>query len=119
MVLQLTVLVLYTNLATVTELMEETKEVVELEMLAVYLEIKTEVVKKIKVECSSDVDRTKIGLFDFWVKNDLNASWSKLTAALQCLDKRVLAKRISDKMSGEWITHLYDLLLFFALTYLL
>ena len=66
------------------------------------------VVKKIKIECSSDVDRAKINLFDFWVENDLNASWSKLTAALQRLGKRVLAKRISDKMSGEWITHLYN-----------
>ena len=88
--------------------MEEIKEVVEWEMLALYSVIKTEVVKKIKVECSSDVDRAKINLFTFWVENDFNASWSKLTAALQCLDKRVLAKNISDKMLGEWITHLYN-----------
>ena len=81
--------------------MEETKEVVELEMLALYLEIKSDVFKRIQAECPLDINRAKVRLFTYWVDNDLNASWNKLTTALENLDKRVLAKNISDKIKGE------------------
>ena len=47
---------------------------VELEILAVYLGIKIEVFKKIQAECLSDVDRTKLGLFTYWLENDSDAS---------------------------------------------
>ena len=87
--------------------MKETKEVVELEMLTLYLGIKMEVFKKIQAQCYPfDIDRAKLRLFSYWLDNDLNASWNKLTVALENLDKRVLAKTISDKIKGEWITHL-------------
>ena len=81
--------------------MEETKEVVELEMLALYLGIKMEVFKKIQAECPLDIDKVKLRLYTYWLDNDLEATWKKLTAALENLDKRVLAKIISDKMKGE------------------
>ena len=97
----------YFHVATVIELMEETKEVIDVEMLALYLEIKTEVVQRIQAECPLDIKRAKLRLFTFWVENDINASWSKLTAALQSLDKRVLAKTICDKITGEYITFIY------------
>ena len=81
--------------------MEETKEVVELEMLALYLGIKMEVLKKIQAECPLDIDKAKLRLYAHWLDNDSEASWNKLTAALANMDKRVLAERISDKMKGE------------------
>ena len=81
--------------------MEETKEVVELEKLAVYLDIKLEVLEKIQLECPLDIDKAKIRLYAYWLDNDTEASWNKLTTALEGLDKRVLAKIISDKMKGE------------------
>ena len=81
--------------------MEETKEVVELEMLALYLGIKMEVFKKIQAECPLDIDKAKLRLYTYWLDNDLEATWKKLTAVLENLDKRVLAKIISDKMKGE------------------
>ena len=96
--------------------MEETKEVIDLEMLALYLEINTEVVQTIQAECHFDIKRAKLRLYTFWLENDLKASWSKLTAALQFLDKRVLAKSISDKITGECITHLYNCAIFYAWT---
>ena len=83
--------------------MEETKEVVEVEMLTAYLDIKMEVFKKIQAECPSDINKAKLRLFSYWLDNDLNASWKKLTAALEGLDKRVLATKISDKIKGERI----------------
>ena len=87
--------------------MKETEEVVELEMLTLHLGIKMEVFKKIQAECHPfDIDRAKIRLFSYWLDNDLNASWNKLTDALENLDKRVLAKIISDKIKGEWKHHL-------------
>ena len=89
------------NVATLKELMEETKEVVELGMLALYLDIKMEVFKKIQAESLLDIDNTKLKLYVHWLANDSEASWKKLTAALENLDKCVLAKRISDKMKGE------------------
>ena len=91
----------FIDVATVKQLMEETKEVVELETLAVYLDIKMEVIKKFQAECHSDIDKTKLKLYAHWLDNDSEASWNKLTAALANLDKRVLAKKISDKMEGE------------------
>ena len=81
--------------------MEETKEVVEFEMLALYLGIKMDVLKKFKAECLLDVDKAKLRLYDHWLDNDSEASWNKLVTALEKLDKRVLAKRISDRMKGE------------------
>ena len=78
--------------------MEETTEVVDLEMLSLYLEIKTEVVQRIQAECPLDIKRAKLRLFTCWIENDLNACWSKLTAALQSLDKRVLAKLFLTKL---------------------
>ena len=98
--------------------MEETTEVVDLEMLALYLEIKTEVVQRIQAECPLDIKRAKLRLFTFWIENDVNASWNKLTAALQSLDKRVLAKTISDKITGKWTTHSYLCRFYHALSYL-
>ena len=70
-------------------------------MLALYLEIKSDVFKKIQAECPFNIDRAKVRLFTYWVDNDLNASWNKLTIALENLDKRVLATKISDKIQGE------------------
>ena len=72
--------------------MKETKGVVELEMLALYLEIDSEVFKKIQAECPLDIDRAKLRLFSYWIENDLKASWNKLITALEYLEKRVLAK---------------------------
>ena len=85
--------------------MKETKEVIELEMLALHLDIKMEDVRKIQVECFNDIDKSKLRLFTYWLDNDKDASWDKLTAALESLDKRVLATKISDKIKGEWMTH--------------
>ena len=81
--------------------MEETKEVVEIELLALYLEIKSDVFKRIQAECPLDINRIKLRLYTYWVDNDTKASWNKLTSALENLDKRVLAKTISDKIKGE------------------
>ena len=89
------------NVATQIELMKETKEVVELEMLAFYLGIKMEVIKRIQTECLLDNEKAKLRLYAYWLDNDLEASWNKLTAALENLDKRVLAKTISDKMKSK------------------
>ena len=95
------------NIATLKELMEETKEVVESEMLALYLGINMKVIKKIQAECPLDIDKAKLRLYTYWLDNDSEASWNKLTAALENLDKCVLAKSISDKMKSEQLTHLY------------
>ena len=81
--------------------MEETKEVVELELLTLYLGIKMEVIQVIQADCPLNNNTAKLRLFNYWLNNDSEASWNKLTAALEKLDKRVLAKRISDKMKGE------------------
>ena len=81
--------------------MEETKEVVELEMLTLYLGIKMHVIQVIQAECPLKINAAKLRLYTYWLDNDSEASWNKLTAALEKLDKRVLAKRISDKMKGE------------------
>ena len=94
-------LLTYYNVATLIKLMEETKEVVELEMLALYLGIKMEVIKKFQAECPLDIDKAKLRLYAYWLDNDSEASWNKLTAALENLDKCVLAKIISDKMKSE------------------
>ena len=96
-------------IATLKELMEETKEVVEVEMLTAYLGIKMEVIRKIQAECPSNIDKAKLRLFSYWLENDLNASWKKLTAALEDLDKRVLATKISDKIRGEWMVLIFYL----------
>ena len=60
-----------------------------------------EVLKKIQAECFLDIKKAKLKLYAYWLDNDSEASWNKLAAALENLDKRVLAKRISDKMKGE------------------
>ena len=81
--------------------MEETKEVVVLEMLALYLGIKMEVLQKIQAKCLLDIDKAKLRLYTYWLDNDSEASWNKLTAALENMDKCVLAKNISEKMKSE------------------
>ena len=81
--------------------MEETKEVVELELLTLYLGIKIEVIKEIQAEYPLKTNIAKLKLYAYWLENDSEASWNKLTAALEKLDKRVLTKRISEKMKGE------------------
>ena len=70
-------------------------------MLALYLDIKMEVFKKIQAESLLDIDNTKLNLYAHWLDNDSEASWKKLAAALENMNKRVLAKRISDKMERE------------------
>ena len=74
-------------------------------MLALYLKIESDVVKKIQADCPLDTDRAKLRLFQYWVNSDLNASWKRVTTALEKLDRRDLAKTISDKMKGESMTH--------------
>ena len=77
-------------------------------MLTAYLGIKMEVIRKIQAECPADINKAKLRLFSYWLENDLNASWKKLMVALEGLDKRVLAKVISDKFKGESIVLFYQ-----------
>ena len=88
--------------------MEETKGVVKWNLLALYLEIESDIIEKIKAECPLDVDSAKQQLFTHWIDNDLEASWDKLIKALESMAKKVLAKTIFDKIKGEWITNGYD-----------
>jgi len=89
------------NVATVEELMKETADVVKWDMLALNLGIKSGIIEKIEAEWPSNINKAKLKMFIYWVENDLEASWKKLTTALQNIDKLVLAKQISDKIEGE------------------
>ena len=44
--------------------------------------------------CYRGLNRQKSAMLDLWFRYDTEASWEKLSAALQELDERVLAKKI-------------------------
>ena len=50
----------------------------------------------IKKECS-DVEEQKIKMFQFWLRNKLDASWKKVIQVLKQNDRFVLAASLSSK----------------------
>jgi hypothetical protein len=47
------------------------------------------------------VNRLKSAMLDFWFGYDTEASWKKLSDALEEMDERVLAKRIRKECMGQ------------------
>jgi hypothetical protein len=47
------------------------------------------------------VSRQKSAMLDFWFGYDTEASWKKLSDALEEMDERVLAKRIRKECMGQ------------------
>ena len=65
-------------------------------MFGVSLGIPISKLDTIKKECS-DVEEQKIKMFQFWLRNKLDASWKKVIQVLEQIDHFVLAATLSEK----------------------
>ena len=63
--------------------MRDTKEVTRWYALAVQLGIKTSDLKEIEKNCSSDTERCRIEVIDYWLNNDPEPTQSKLAQAVE------------------------------------
>lgn len=64
-------------------------------LLAIQLEVSVPILNGIGDEYSGE--QRKVQAIEFWLNNDINASWEKLVAALREIKKAVLAEQIARK----------------------
>jgi len=60
---------------------KETKEVVDYERLGIQLDISQAEIEKISREVLPKVELAKSKIYSYWIDNNPNASWEKLTEA--------------------------------------
>ena len=81
-------------------LAKATQGVVEVYKLGVELEISVGELATIEANNYNDVDKARIKLLDYWLRNDQEASWSKLAGALCEVGYRDLSNSILKKYVG-------------------
>ena len=77
-------------------LVKELKDVTNWYVFGASLGIPISKLDTIKKECS-DVEEQKIKMFQFWLRNKLDASWKKVIQVLEQNDHFVLAATLSEK----------------------
>ncbi len=80
---------------TVRLLCLKLKELVNWEKFASNLGIEQHEIQKITKNNPLDIEGQKRDLFDFWLRQDITASWKKVEKALSDSDEKTLAKKIS------------------------
>ena len=72
------------------------RDVTRLDAIGLNLDVPTYKLEEIRQTHSTDLTQCKIALISYWLKNDPQASWSKLADALED-DHRVIATHIRQK----------------------
>jgi hypothetical protein len=81
-----------------------TREVTDIQQLGLQIDLKPEQLEVIKNKHPYNHDNAKCDVFDFWLKNDLDASWTKLQEALHQIPGHfVLSQKIHRDYVGEEI----------------
>jgi len=93
-------------LVSVKNLLKETKEVVEYELLGIELNVEQAEIDKISKECQSKVELSKSKLFLYWLDNEEEASWEKLIHALKSIGKKCLASKLFEKLRCKGNNHM-------------
>ena len=63
-------------------------------MLGKFLGISAAVIERLAHDSGSNSERLLSVVIDYWLRNDIDQSWSKLADALQLCNYRVLAENI-------------------------
>ena len=71
------------HVASLKQILKDTKEVTRWYTLGILLGIKTSDLKKIEKNCSSDTERCRIEVIDYWLHNDPEPIQSKLAQAVE------------------------------------
>ena len=94
-------------------LVNATRGVVEVYKLGVELEISVGELDTIEANNCNNVDKARIKLLDYWLRNDQEASWSKLAGALRDVGYRDLSNSILKKyVDGKIYSLIYIILSF-------
>ena len=85
-------------LPTIPLLLEETKDFDNWFLFGVFLGVPVKQLKKIESSYrQGELDRCKIDMLQYWLDNNVNASWKDVARALEQTDQLVLATTVKRK----------------------
>ena len=85
------------SLPTLQRLLEELKDANNWFVLGIFLGVPVKQLQKIESLHRGELERCKIDMLQYWLDNDVNASWKNVVRALEQTNQLVLAETVKHK----------------------
>ena len=83
---------------TLKQLLKELEKVGKWFVFGIYLDVPVDQLEKIESSHQQkDLERCKIDMLQYWLDNNVNASWKNVVRALEQTDQLVLAETVKHK----------------------
>ena len=85
------------SIPTLQCLLEELKDVDNWFLLGIFLGVPVKQLQKIESLHRGEIERCKIDMLQYWLDNNVNASWKDVVRALEQTNQLVLAETVKHK----------------------